>query len=178
MKELVIAHYEEDLGWTQSHRLRDWHLKPYHKHTGKRPGLPNIGREAGTYLHHIIEFYGSLAEETVFCQGDPFAHCPGFFDGLDSGDVFLGEVTRCTPQGLPHADWVKMPAYCDVFEIPLPGEFVFAAGAQYRVTKGQILSRGVPFYAALLALCQCDQTAPWTLERLWPAIWGLQPQSP
>ncbi len=30
--------------------------------------LPNVGREGGTYLYHIITNYHSLANHTIFCQ--------------------------------------------------------------------------------------------------------------
>ncbi|MHC1752694.1 DUF3431 domain-containing protein [Humidesulfovibrio sp.] len=36
--------------------------------------LPNIGREAHTFLTHIINEYTDLPEWTAFLQGDPFAH--------------------------------------------------------------------------------------------------------
>ncbi len=32
--------------------------------------LPNIGREGGTYLHHIIERWDSLAKQTIFLQAE------------------------------------------------------------------------------------------------------------
>ena len=55
--------------------------------------LPNRGREAGTWLHHIVSNYDRLADRTVFMQGDPFDHLlPGV--GIDrylngTEDVFL-----------------------------------------------------------------------------------------
>jgi hypothetical protein len=35
---------------------------------------PNLGREAGTYIKHIIENYDSLSEYTIFTQGNPCHH--------------------------------------------------------------------------------------------------------
>ena len=51
------------------------------------------GREAGTWLHHIVTNYDRLADRTVFLQGDPFDHLlPGvgierYVNGTE--DVFL-----------------------------------------------------------------------------------------
>ncbi|RDW65152.1 hypothetical protein BP5796_09844 [Coleophoma crateriformis] len=73
--ECVVAHYNEDLSW----------LEPLSSETivyskGRPPCmvdcwrdvqlLPNIGREAHTYLHHIVECYEHLAENTLFVQGN------------------------------------------------------------------------------------------------------------
>merc|ERR1711879_355135 len=52
----------------------------------KRVPLPNIvdGREAHTYLWHIIANYHNLAEWNVFTQGQPHKHFPGFNDFLNA----------------------------------------------------------------------------------------------
>ncbi|HEX8832632.1 MAG TPA: DUF3431 domain-containing protein, partial [Abditibacteriaceae bacterium] len=79
--ELVVARYKEDLGWLRniSQRIR---VTVYDKHPDNpHPGaicLPNVGREAHTYLHHIITRYDTLAPLTVFCQGKPFDHAFDF----------------------------------------------------------------------------------------------------
>lgn len=36
--------------------------------------LPNVGRESHTYLQHIVNNYDTLADITVFLQGDPTVH--------------------------------------------------------------------------------------------------------
>lgn len=79
--ELVVARYREDLSW-----LRELGLPAQVYDKGPEPPagplppgvratpLPNIGREAHTYLTHIVERYADLPECTVFLQGNPFAH--------------------------------------------------------------------------------------------------------
>lgn len=72
--EIVISHYEEDLQWIPN--VRQW-VTIYDKSGAEYPGaieLPNLGREAGTYLSHIVDRYDSLADRTIFFQGDPFKH--------------------------------------------------------------------------------------------------------
>jgi hypothetical protein len=47
--------------------------------------LPNVGREADTYLKHIISTYEDGEDDadwTIFTQGDPFDHSPDFLDLL------------------------------------------------------------------------------------------------
>ncbi|MDP2848244.1 MAG: DUF3431 domain-containing protein [Humidesulfovibrio sp.] len=79
--ELVVARYREDLSW-----LRELGLPStvYNKGPELSPELlppetrllvlPNLGREAHTFLTHIIRRYDALPEFTAFLQGDPFAH--------------------------------------------------------------------------------------------------------
>ncbi|XP_038053542.1 uncharacterized protein LOC119725991 [Patiria miniata] len=75
--EIVISHFNEKLDWMKP--LAD-HSHVYHKGKDKGPPfdvyklekLPNVGREAHTYLYHIIQNYDKLASITVFLQGtDP-----------------------------------------------------------------------------------------------------------
>jgi hypothetical protein len=45
--------------------------------------IPNVGREADTYLYHLEHHvHGADNEWTVFCQGDPFSHSPHFLELL------------------------------------------------------------------------------------------------
>ena len=74
--EIVVAHYNEKLDWLAP---KADHAHVYHKGTDlQSPStmklygwekLPNVGREAHTYLHHIINNYETLPEYTVFLQG-------------------------------------------------------------------------------------------------------------
>ena len=74
MIELVVARYREELNWLR--RVpKSVRVTIYDKSAAPQPGaiaLPNVGREAHTYLHHIVSRYESLSEVTVFCQGKPF----------------------------------------------------------------------------------------------------------
>ena len=67
--EICVSKYKEDTLWLSQ-------LSPLIKQTiynkfdkkGSNP-LPNVGREAHTYLHHIVENYDNLSDLTVFAQG-------------------------------------------------------------------------------------------------------------
>jgi hypothetical protein len=82
MPELVVARYTEDLSWLRK-RPANLTVTVYDKSSDAAGGegvipLPNVGREAHTYLHHIVSRYESLAEWTIFCQGKPFDHAYDF----------------------------------------------------------------------------------------------------
>ena len=72
--EVVVAHYTEDVGKLLD-RLRaelpDARATVYSKGPSPPPDahvLPNVGREAHTFLHHLVHRYDSLAGVTVFLQ--------------------------------------------------------------------------------------------------------------
>ena len=79
--EIVVARYTEPMEWARKYQDV---VTVYEKHEGgdaatepiedglvpcsRRERLPNVGREAHTYLHHIITNYDSLARNTLFTQ--------------------------------------------------------------------------------------------------------------
>ena len=77
--DLVIARYNEDLKWlSQIRRSKFDKIYVYNKgRPGFRPplkgcitvDLPNVGREAHTYINHVIANYGKLGDVTVFLPG-------------------------------------------------------------------------------------------------------------
>lgn len=71
---VIIARYREDIDWADS---LGYDYVVYDKGGNNDPTarvLPNIGREAHTYLTHIVREYDGLADMNVFLQGDPFDH--------------------------------------------------------------------------------------------------------
>ncbi|XP_071798647.1 uncharacterized protein [Asterias amurensis] len=83
--EFVISHYKEKLDWLKP-IAKDCHV--YDKGHGKslKPSfpvkqweeLPNVGRESHTYLYHIIKYYESLADVTVFLPDELADYTPEF----------------------------------------------------------------------------------------------------
>ena len=81
--ELVVARYAEDLAWLR--RVpKEFAVTVYNKGDiiPEVIALPNIGREAHTYLHHLADHYEDLADLTVFVQGHPFDHAPDLHERL------------------------------------------------------------------------------------------------
>ena len=79
--EIVISRYNEDISWTES---IEEYCTVYNKGDTLNVDtieLNNIGREAHTYLYHIVNNYDNLSDYTIFLQGDPFnPHSPRLFD--------------------------------------------------------------------------------------------------
>ncbi|MBU1040981.1 MAG: DUF3431 domain-containing protein [Proteobacteria bacterium] len=79
--QLVVARYREDLSWLREVGLPCvvYNKGPELDLSSLPPGaevraLPNLGREAHTYLTHILARYHGLPRYTAFVQGNPFAH--------------------------------------------------------------------------------------------------------
>jgi len=78
--DLVVAKYKEDVSWLS--RINANYIV-YDKSSGQ---LPNIGREAHTYVYHIVNNYDSLSEWTAFVQGKPFDHCQYLYNLINDFD--------------------------------------------------------------------------------------------
>lgn len=73
---IVIAHYKEDLSWMDYFELDGFdveiHMKYYKEpvsDTYKCISVPNVGREAHTYLNYIVEHYHDLPPIILFTMG-------------------------------------------------------------------------------------------------------------
>jgi hypothetical protein len=80
--DAVVARYREDVSWCDGFRGTAT-VTIYDKSGSAAAGavpLPNVGREAHTYLHHICAHYEALRlrprDVTVFLQGDIADHMP------------------------------------------------------------------------------------------------------
>ena len=83
--EIVVARYNENLDWLKKiKKSKDLKITVYNKGLDDIDvpfiKIPNVGRESQTYLEHIINNYDNLADQTIFCQGDPIFHSPGFIE--------------------------------------------------------------------------------------------------
>lgn len=85
---VIIARYNENIEWVN--QLKD-NILIYNKgdkfdYNFPRQDIPNIGREAETFIRGIVDTYQSLNQyqSVIFLQGNPFEHCPNLFDFLNS----------------------------------------------------------------------------------------------
>ena len=74
-KSLIIARYNEDLGWLKKHK--DFKIIVYNKGNKleyedeiKVVNLENLGRESHTWLYHIVNNYTNLDDINIFLQGN------------------------------------------------------------------------------------------------------------
>ena len=199
MLELVVAHYTENLNWLRK-------LPPGLQTTvydkGPDPStefntipLPNVGREAHTYLHHIVSRYDSLAEWTVFCQGKPFDHAYDFKKTLRE---FVAHSDAISPTGfrwLGHLidtddnqghrlfqPWSKNEDgrgldmhgfHRALFGTDGPDLYTFVLGAQFAVHRDVVYRQPVSFYERALAVSISFPDAAHCFERSWDRIFGL-----
>lgn len=181
-RQVVVAKYQESIDWLAG---LDCEAVVYDKSADPARGsipLPNVGREAHTYAHHICENWDRLPDLTVFSQGNPFVHAgPAFLERvrrLPDGSQFVdlvGHFIGCDPAGLPHHPGLPIAA---VWERLLPGElmpelFTFGTGAIFAASREAIRRRPLAWWQALRDFLATDQLeGAWVLERLWPHILG------
>lgn len=195
--ELVVARYREDLRWLK--RVpRTVRVTVYDKSGEGAAGhsvLPNVGREAHTYLHHIVQRYGALAEHTVFVQGRPFDHAPdlhkrlrAWSDGREAAEPFrwLGFLVDWDDArgGRLFRTWSKNPerrpldmkGFAAVLEEPALGEepFIFFGGAQFLVARERIVSRPLRFYHRAIKVAETFPDAAHCFERVWDRVFGVE----
>ena len=73
--EIVVARYNENLDWLNYYSpFMTIYNKGDNMVNPEEIKLNNIGREAHTYLTHIIDNWDHLADKTFFCQGDVSDH--------------------------------------------------------------------------------------------------------
>ena len=199
--ELVVARCQEDISWMRNVPLT-LRLAVYDKSGGSVwPGsipLPNIGREAHTYLHHLTERYDSLAEWTVFCQGKPFDHAPDFHTVLRrmvAGNFpekrfqwlgFLIDTDDRRGRRL-FVRWSKNPEgreldgegfHRALFGAPSPETYLFHGGAQFIAHRDLIRKRSREFYQNALAISRDFPDAAHCFERVWDRVFGVEGVDP
>lgn len=191
--DVVIARYNENLDWINIFDdCKDVRLFVYNKsdknwqYEGKSTmsmcSLDNIGREAHSFLHHIVTNYDNLAEKTMFLQGHPFDHevspsqLVGFVEGEDKREIIpisSKKLFKCDKTGRPNHGGLPIG---ETYKQILPKSekidiYYFSSGAQYLVAKECIKNKPLKFWENLLELSVTDKKFPWTIERLWGYIY-------
>lgn len=201
--ELVVARYTEDLAWLRK-RPANLRVTVYDKSgTPEKASLtgidvlplPNVGREAHTYLHHIVNRYDTLAEWTIFCQGKPFDHA---FDIKKTLHEFADNPAPVSPDGfrwLGHlidtddnrgerlfTPWSKNEDgrgldlsgfHRAVFGTDGPLTYTFVLGAQFAVHRTVVLCQSLVFYERALAVAINFPDAAHCYERSWDRVFGV-----
>jgi hypothetical protein len=202
--QLVVAKYKEDVSWV--------HDTPcpviiYDKHPNEPRqswehvtfvDLPNTGREAHTYLTHVVRNYDNLADVTFFLQGDPLNHYYWWPTIVDSNIYETTPLSNYRPEQIPAVcehdtafPWVRCPLPCwlgirwshdwwthrwpVIFsKQPPPKGLVFSSGAQIAVPKHRIRQRPISYYRYLLWKMDTEPNVidAWLLECFWLYIFG------
>ena len=170
----MVARYNENIDWTKQFQnvivynkgedLPEEYTNVTH--------LDNVGREGHTYYKYICDNYDNLADHTIFLQGNPFDHSPNIINKLNEliNDAHLklnfGFLTKSvltiTLDHCPyHAGRLPLAeVYEKVFDIKRKDStlqrFQFGGGAQFIVSKQNILKRPKSFYLNIVKLLEYD----------------------
>lgn len=193
---IVVARYNENIDWFKKYK----NVIVYNK--GESLDIPfiklnNVGREGHTFLYHIINNYNNLSNWTVFVQGNPFDHCPNFYEKLDnlhetinnlelSNDIhdfnFMGNNFNFLSDTIYYSNISECPYHNN---IPLKNVYnyifntneedrpiIFSPGAQFYVSKKLILTKPKIYYEKILKLLDHDinPIEGFCIERLWKYI--------
>ncbi|GHB70455.1 DUF3431 domain-containing protein [Persicitalea jodogahamensis] len=194
--ELVVAHYHENLNWLRKVPpgiRKVIYSKAGTLHSTPCTALPNVGREAHTYLHHLVTHYDSLADFAVFCQGKPFDHAFDFHHSLRAfaaGKLpevpfqWLGHIIDTdTQDGQLFREWSKNATgeeldlagfHQNLFGTSGPEDFPFVLGAQFVVARELVQRQPLAFYERALELAANYPNAAHCYERMWDRIFGVE----
>lgn len=203
MIEVVVCRHGEDLAWTRN-LPRGVPLTVYEKTPPPAPAwpeghrLPNVGREAHAWLHHLYERYESLAEWTLFCQGRPFDHAPDMHRVIrelaggrkPAGDfVWLGFLWETDDaRGRPtFVHWTKNPErreldlegfFRRLWAEPAPEKVRYVGGGQFLLASRAAHRRPRDFYHHARSLAAEFPDAAHAFERTWDRVFLAPPLDP
>lgn len=195
--ELVVARYAESLNWLRRVPPSIQKTVLDKNPSAPFPGsilLPNVGREAHSYLHFLIERYDDLRDVTVFCQGHPFDHAFDFHTTLKNiaenpesvGEfLWLGHIidTDDARGQTLFRGWSKNE---DGRELDLggfgralfgsdgPSETTFKLGAQFAVSRALVRARSLDFWKRALQVSIEFPDAAHCFERSWDRVFGVE----
>lgn len=187
MKELVVASYMEPLDWVSE--VPDGIKVTIYRATNGMEGssrhdklgklkiirIPNGGREAGQYLWHIISRWGSLADITIFAQGDFKKHGKLdqliFDESLDRRQMAYLGVQEKNDRPWPFELQSLHAGIHDVWPKP-PRSGMFSVGAQFWARKKLIKSVPLSIYKAYYAKRKLPHFAH-ILEGTWHSVFGV-----
>lgn len=186
MVDVVIARYKESLDWVNLFDVsKSPNVKFFIYNKSDEPfevskpytykSLPNIGREAHTFLHHIVHNYDNLAEETLFLQGYPFDHhieismLQYLIEKKANYDQFRTfAIVSVQPLFIETANVSYNLIFNTLYkDLSPPPQYIFSSGAQYIVKKEAILRHSKATWSKLLEMSETDTQFPWSVERIW-----------
>lgn len=164
---IVVARYNEDIEWTKQFSNVIIYNKGYKLNDGfNEILLNNVGREGHTYYKYIFDNYDTLPDYTFFVQANPFDHSPCIASNLNRyindtalnvGFDFLSEtILDCNLSGcIYHSNLPLVDTYEKLFNVKSNNlKFQFGAGAQFIVSKKNILKRPKEFYLKIVEMLQ------------------------
>ena len=174
---LVVAKYKEDISWLKEVPEG---IRVYIYDKSESGNLRNVGRDPGTFMHHIVEHYDELDDWTSFVQGWPFDHYSKQLLMRDIVNVEkdyweLGKVKfSVIGNGLRECGDLPLTALYKELMGKEVVTFEFVWGMQMILSKRLILRRPKSFYIMLRDKAEELYMEEWSLpmlERIWGSIW-------
>jgi hypothetical protein len=136
--------------------------------------MPNLGREASSWLLWILNNYCDLPDQVTFLQGKPEDHCSlqEIQQEVTTDYKRHGQLIECERDGSPHHNGLNLNKPFGILRINPQGPVRFCMGAQFTVSKENILKYPYMIYAQLFAYSVSDEQAPWELERVWESMFN------
>jgi hypothetical protein len=192
--QVVVARYNESIDWLSMFKQSRVHIynkgSPLPKSQYNVVELPNVGREAHTYLQYVVDNYHKLPDVIFFTQGRIDDHVEPltkkfvfdtyiYIDKVCKRVSFDAITSGFNENRLLEWKGELAPASCDALEfykryigdgedVPYPA-FIYWAGI-FSVKKERILSRPLSFYKTLLALPELQHSnceVAHYFERMW-----------
>jgi hypothetical protein len=193
---IVVARYNKDLNWLEE---IPWNYLVYNKGENNLPDwiknvikLPNVGREAHTYLTYIVDNYDNFPDFIIFVQDDPFDHSKQLVEKIKkfNGEDFFAlsdKIVCCDENGVPGHSGLKVGESASNFFLDKIELFEFPAGAEFIVSKKSILFHPQITYQKLIDFMMkgepykdekdsssCKLFSPWVLERFWKILFDME----
>jgi hypothetical protein len=200
MIDIIVSHYNENLHWIEKinfDKVRYIYLytKSDIRYTGINPKviqlfLPNIGREAHTYLYHCINNRNNLADYNLFLQGNPGPdngchgskwrniaysifmlyllnnHCCSSIYGKSNVKNF--KLNSWNDEILLDSGYSFHEWFIKYVDPKLPSVWHVYWEAYFSVSKEKILSRPIEYYESILNQLSTNNTeVTHFLERSW-----------
>ncbi len=169
MIKIVVARYNEDIEWTKEfNNLIIVNKGNKIDNIENQIYCINVGREGHTYYSYIYDNYDNLDDYIVFLQGNPFDHSPNIIKNLKEivanpekikNFYYLSEwIIDCNLSGCNHhAGLPLIDVYEKIFKEKKENmKFSFGAGAQFAVSKLNILKHPKSFYKNIVDLLSYD----------------------
>ena len=193
---LVVAKYKENIDWAINANIPyTIYNKDQQCNDSRFINLPNIGREAHTYLHYIVSNYHNLPNYVFFSEGNCMSNRP--LENTESIENLYSEINnfrgipRVKPMGTRVVERIEGDNKCyelnlnvvrmyeKLFKIEKT-EFVYYIGGQLIVPRSRITFHSHTFYKHIyenISDIRGVGYCAWTLERLWPYIYDGKTKS-
>jgi hypothetical protein len=170
---IIVARYNENVEWTkQFPNVIIYNKGSKLDNNYNEVFLNNVGREGHTYYKYICDNYDNLAEYTIFLQGRPFDHSPNiiynltkYINNINNKELsidfeFLSEQIYNSSLDIEVGNWQCKNIHKNwerVFGVNSDNqECVFGSGAQFIVSKKNILKNTKEFYENIIKMLDYD----------------------